>query len=144
MLKTVLALGLTAALALTAATTPAAAVDNAAGTYKMDRSHSSLVWRVSHIGLSFYTARFNTFDATLEIDPENPTGAKLAVTVDPTSLKTGYPFAAKKDFDKKLITDARFFNANEHPEIKFVSTGLEMTGDKTAKVTGDLTLLGVT
>ena len=64
--------------------------------------------------------------------------------MDPTSIRTGFPFADAKDFDKELIQSPNFFNTSEHPEIKFVSTSIERTGDKTAKVTGDLTLLGVT
>ena len=40
-----------------------------AGTYKIDRSHSSIVWRIDHLGLAKYTARFNSFEVTLDIDP---------------------------------------------------------------------------
>jgi len=122
----------------------AAELDVPAGAYKLDPTHASLTWKVSHLGLSNYTARFSKFDAELEFDPANMAGSKLKVTVDPTSLKTDYPFADTKDFDKKLSMGEKYFNAGKHPEITFVSTGVEMTGDKTAKVTGDLTLLGVT
>ncbi|MEL6311063.1 MAG: YceI family protein [Pseudomonadota bacterium] len=143
MLKTALALGLAAIAAVSTTSLPATAND-AAGTYKLDRAHASLVWKVNHLGLSFYTARFDTFDATLDINPDEPQSAKLEVTVDPTSIRTGFPFSDAKDFDKELVQSPNFFNAKEHPEIKFVSTSIERTGDKTAKVTGDLTLLGVT
>ncbi|MEL7049913.1 MAG: YceI family protein, partial [Pseudomonadota bacterium] len=57
---------------------------------------------------------------------------------------TDYPLADTKDFDRKLAEDPEYFNANAHPEITFVSTAVEMTGEKAAKVSGDLTLLGVT
>lgn len=141
MFKSALALGLAAALTLSV---HAAHANEAAGTYKMDRAHASLTWKIDHLGLSFYTARFTKFDATLDIDPDNPTDAKLNVTVDPRSIRTDYPFAERKDFDKELIESPNFFNAGEHPEITFVSTSIEQTGDDTAKVTGDVTLLGVT
>ena len=141
MLKSILKLGLAVAIALSA---HSAIAGSAAGTYKLDPTHASLTWKVNHLGLSFYTARFTRFDATLEIDPDKPTGAALAVTVDPRSLRTDYPFADKKDFDKILIESPDFFDANKHPEITFVSTRVEQVGETTAKVTGDLTLLGVT
>ncbi|MEM1306218.1 MAG: YceI family protein [Pseudomonadota bacterium] len=140
MLKSALALGFAATFALATA----AQANDAAGTYKLDRAHASLVWKVNHLGLSFYTARFDTFDATLDIDPDKPASAKLNVTIDATSIRTGFPFADRKDFDKELVQDAKFFDASNHPEITFVTTSVEPTGDKTAKVTGDLTLKGVT
>ncbi|MEL6298016.1 MAG: YceI family protein [Pseudomonadota bacterium] len=143
MLKSALAFGFLAIAAMSTATVSANA-NEAAGTYKLDRAHASLVWKIKHLGLSFYTARFDTFDATLDIDPNEPESAKLEVTVDPKSIRTGFPFADAKDFDKELIESPNFFNAGEHPEIKFASTSIERTGDTTAKLTGDLTLLGVT
>lgn len=123
---------------------PASAPVDAAGAYAMDRTHASLTWKVPHLGLSNYTARFTKFDATLTIDPAKPEGGKLSVTIDPTSIRTDYPFAERKDFDKELSEDARFFNTSKFPALTFTSTKIERTGEKTANVTGDLTLLGVT
>ncbi len=141
-LKTAFAVA--AALALTLSPAAAQSKDVTAGTYKMDPAHASLTWKINHLGLSFYTARFTKFDATLDIDPEKPETAKLSVTVDVKSIRTDYPFANRKDFDKELIEDAKFFNAGKFPTITFTSTKVEPTGESTAKVTGDLTLLGVT
>lgn len=115
-----------------------------AGTYRMDRAHSSLTWKVNHLGLSSYTARFSRFDATLEIDPAKPQAAKVVVTVDPTSVRTDYPFTESSDFDKQLGEDANFFSAGKFARITFASTKVERTGRTTARVTGDLTLLGIT
>jgi polyisoprenoid-binding protein YceI len=115
-----------------------------AGTYKMDRAHSSLSWKVNHLGLSNYTARFTRFDATLEIDPARPQSAKVVVTVDPRSIRTDYPFTESSDFDKDLGEGENFFNAKEFTRITFSSTRVERTGKTTARVTGDLTLLGIT
>lgn len=142
MIKSTLAFLIALGLATSAAR--AQSTDVTAGTYKLDRSHASLTWKVSHLGLSFYTARFTKFDATLNIDPAKPETAKLSVEVDTTSIRTDYPFASRKDFDKELIESPNFFNAKKFPKITFVSTKVERTGDKTAKITGDLTLLGVT
>ena len=113
-----------------------------AGVYKLDETHASLIWKVSHLGLSDYTARFTKFDADLTFDPENPENSSLTATVDPTSIKTDYP--GEKDFDKELVEKETWFNAGEYPEIKFVSTNVEKTGENTGIITGDLTFLGVT
>jgi polyisoprenoid-binding protein YceI len=115
-----------------------------AGTYKMDLAHSSLTWKVNHFGLSNYTARFSRFDAILDIDPARPESAKLLVTVDPTSIRTDYRSAEGRDFDKELGDGEKFFNAKKFTRIIFSSTWVERTGGTTARVTGDLTMLGVT
>ncbi|MCI5043070.1 MAG: YceI family protein [Aquisalinus sp.] len=147
MRKHLLALG-SAALLLTGAaqaqseTTPYQEMP--AGEYVLDKSHASLTWKVSHFGLSNYTARFTRFDATVDFDPANPANSTLSVTVDPTSVETDYPNAEAKDFDKELAESDRWFNAGEFPEISFVSTGIEMTGETTGIVTGDLRFMGVT
>lgn len=133
-----------AALSLGATVSLAEKLDVPAGTYKLDPTHASLTWKVDHLGLSSYTARFTKFDATLEFDPAAMDKSKLSVTVDPMSIRTDYPLAETKDFDKKLATDPEYFNAEFFSDITFTSTAIEMTGDKTAKVTGDLTLLGET
>jgi polyisoprenoid-binding protein YceI len=115
-----------------------------AGTYKVDHAHSSLTWKVNHFGLSNYTARFSRFDAILDIDPARPESAKVLVTLDPTSIRTDYPFSESRDFDKELGDGEKFFNGKKFSRIVFSSTGVERTGETTARVTGDLTMLGIT
>ncbi|MCE2926316.1 MAG: YceI family protein [Rickettsiales bacterium] len=139
LLATVLALSSTTAMAQM---TPLAEMPS--GKYTLDQSHASVTWKVSHLGLSNYTARFAKLDATLEFDAKDPTKSKLLATVDPASVRTDYPNAAEKDFDKKLAQDAEWFNAGKFPEIKFESTKVEKTGENTGKVHGNLTMLGVT
>ena len=80
----------------------------------------------------------------LDIDPAKPESAKLLVTVDPTSIRTDYPFPESSDFDKDLGEGEDFFNARKFTRIIFSSTGVERTGKTTARVTGDLTMLGIT
>jgi polyisoprenoid-binding protein YceI len=114
------------------------------GVYELDKSHASLIWKVSHLGLSNYAARFTDFDAKLTLDPKDPTKSSVAVTVNPASVKTDYPNAVEKDFDKVLAEGAEWFNTSKFPKIEFVSTALERTGEKTGRMTGNLTFLGVT
>jgi polyisoprenoid-binding protein YceI len=119
-------------------------LDVPAGTYKLDPTHASVTWRVVHLGLSNYTARFTKFDATLVIDPAKPEAAKLSAVVDPTSVRTDYPNPATINFDKEIATGDKWLNANVHKTITFTSTEVKPGPGNTAKVTGNLTLLGVT
>jgi polyisoprenoid-binding protein YceI len=112
------------------------------GAYDLDPTHASIVWRVDHLGLSMYTARFTKFDMDLNLDVEDPSKSSVTATIDPTSIRTDYP--GQKDFDGNLASQPNFFNAGDHPQISFESTGVEMTGDETATITGDLTMLGQT
>jgi len=137
------ALLIAAALALGSAPALAqAAPDVPAGTYKLDPRHASLTWKVSHMGLSNYTARFAKLDGTLVFDPKDPAKSTVTATVDPASVRTDH--AVPKDFDQELREDPRFFKVARFPEIRFVSTKVEKTGEKTGRMTGDLTFMGVT
>jgi polyisoprenoid-binding protein YceI len=139
---------LAAALLLGAATAPSAqSVPEpvgapSAGTYKLDRPHASLNFRVSHMGFSHWTARFTTFDATLTGDPANPAASSVTATIDAKSLQTNYPLN-DFNFDEQL-TGKEWLDAATYPQMTFRSTRVEVTGPKTAKVTGDFTLHGVT
>jgi polyisoprenoid-binding protein YceI len=128
-----------AAPAAAPAQTPA---DAPAGTYYMDMSHTSVNLRVSHLGLSHYTARFTKADGVLVFDPANPAAQSVTATIDAGSFQTNYPDAAKLDFDSQV--EKEFLAAASFPQITFKSTKVEPTGPNTAKVTGDLTLHGVT
>lgn len=134
-------LALAAALLLAAAPLAAAPLDIPAGKYAVDLSHASVTFKVSHFGLSNYTARFAKFDSTVELDAADPTRSKLTVDIDPKSVRTDYPFPEKTNFDAEIANDARFLNGQP---IKFVSTRLVSADGKTGKLTGDLTLRGVT
>lgn len=141
LLSTVVALGF---IAIPAHAQMTPYQDMPAGVYELDETHAQLIWQVSHLGLSNYTARFTDFDAQLTFDPKNPENSLLVATVNPTSIETDYPYPEKKDFDKKLIEGEDWFNALKFPEIKFTSTKVKKTGDNTGTITGDLTFLGVT
>jgi len=129
------------ALAFSAcATAPSLDVSEApAGQYKLDPSHTSVTWSLSHAGLSFYTARFDDVSGSLDFDPANPTASRLDVRIDPNSVSTGDP-----DWDKKLATSSNYFESDNYPEIKFVATNAKRLTDQTGEVTGLLTLKGVT
>jgi polyisoprenoid-binding protein YceI len=127
-------------------------VEATAGLYVLEKTHASVTFQVMHMGLSNYTARFAKFDSTLEIDPANPTAAKLTAIVDPTSIRTDYPGDYKsthkgtgfKSWDEDLAKSDKFFNAGKFADVKFESTSIVLTAEDRATVTGNLTMLGVT
>lgn len=135
-----LALAAPLARAETAAPPPASSADLPAGAYTIDKAHSTLIFRVSHLGFSHYTAAFARFEAALEIDPKDPAKAKLSAKIDPTSLTLPSP---PEGFVQELL-GPNWLDAAKFPEITFVSTAVELTGANTADITGDFTLHGVT
>jgi polyisoprenoid-binding protein YceI len=114
--------------------------DIPAGDYTLDKAHGSLVFRLSHLGFSHYTAAFADFDAKLHFDQNNAAASALEATIDPKSLTLPAP---PKGFHDALI-GPQWLNAATYPTITFKSTKVETTGPDTGKVTGDLTLHGVT
>lgn len=109
-----------------------------AGAWALDPEHASVTWQVRHLGLSWYTARFDDVRASLDFDPARPEAARLTAIVTAGSVSTGDP-----DFDETL-RGSGWLNAAEHPEIVFVSNRIVVTGNNTGEVHGELTLNGVT
>lgn len=120
---------------------PAQAEENSlpAGTYILDKTHASLVFNVNHLGFSNYTMSFNNFNATLDIDPKTPEKASVKASIDSPSLDLPNPPEGFTD----TILGKDWLNAAKFPAITFTSTRVEMTGSKTAKIHGDLELVGV-
>ncbi len=115
-----------------------------AGEYELDPTHASLVFKIDHIGLSHYTARFTDFSAELTLDPKDPTQSKLTASINPLSITTHYPNSEKKDFDKELATGEQWFNSGKFPKVTFTMTSLEANGENRGIMKGDMTMLGVT
>ena len=113
-----------------------------AGQYQLEREHSRVLFKVNHLGFSTYIAPFTGVEATLDFDPENPESMKVQATIQTGSVETLYPDPAF-DFNA-VITGPDLLDAAQFPAITFTSTGIALTGDNTADVTGDLTLHGVT
>jgi len=120
---------------------PAAALEVPSGQYALDTNHSTLTVRVPRFGLARYVLRFNTLGATLNFNAEEPAQSSVEATVATTSLDTAY--SGDRDFDAELQNSA-WLDAATHPVATFRSTGVETTGPSTARVTGDLTIRGVT
>ncbi len=117
-----------------------AAVTLPAGEYSLDKPHASLTFLVSHMGFSHYTARFTSFDAHMTLDPAHPEKARLEATIDPMSLALN---ANPPGFHDDLM-GKQWFDTRLTPQWTFTSTKIVKTGAKTAKLTGDFTMHGVT
>ncbi|WP_037314925.1 YceI family protein [Ruegeria halocynthiae] len=122
-----------AALALAIAATSAQAQ-----VYKTDQGHTEVRFGWSHAGVSNQNGEFTTAEGTLDLNAENVEASTLSVTIDASSVTSG--FGPLDDH----LKSADFLEVETYPEITFVSTEIERTGDTTANVTGDLTIHGVT
>ncbi|MFN3465906.1 MAG: YceI family protein [Terricaulis sp.] len=118
------------------------AVDLPAGEYRLDPRHASVLFRIQHQGLAWFTARFDTKAATLTLDPADPSQSQLSASVDADSVNTGVLNAqGERAFDQAI---GRALGARTTPTITFVSTSIERTGEHTGRITGDLTMNGQT
>ena len=145
---------LLALLALTAAATPVVAVEQDApkeapvpstapvpkGDYVIDKAHTSLLFRVSHLGFSTYTGRFTRVDAKLQFDPGNLAASRVNVNVDPRSIEADN---APSGFLQTLAGN-QWLDADRFPELKFQTQSVELTGANSFRIHGQLTLHGVT
>ena len=111
-----------------------------AGTYTLDKAHASFVLRLDHLGFSHFTARFTRFDAELKFDPANPAASSVKVSVDPRSIDSDN---APAGFMDQLRGDM-WLDVSKYPQITFRSTKVEKIGTHGLRITGELTLHGVT
>jgi polyisoprenoid-binding protein YceI len=105
--------------------------------YQLDPGHTSATWTVGHMGFSHFTGKFSNITGTLTLDEENPANSKVDVSINTADFVTGVPKLDEHMKTKDFLDTAKFPNAT------FVSDKVEVTGKDTAKVTGTLTLLGV-
>jgi polyisoprenoid-binding protein YceI len=108
-----------------------------AGEYRLDKSHTSVTVKLTHLGLSYYTMRFDKVQGDYAYDPAHPEATKVEVTIDPASVDTG-----DAGFNRQIAGEV--FEADKFPTIHFVSTGLRTTSDGRGVLAGDLTFHGVT
>lgn len=137
----VMALAVAIAPAVAEEAAPATS-DPPAGAYQLDKAHTSVVFRVSHLGFSMYTARFTRFDGVLHFDPTSPAAMTVEATIDASSLETDN-LETSYDFDA-ILTGKDWLDAGQFPMITFRSSKVDLVSPNSAKVTGDLTMHGVT
>lgn len=108
------------------------------GEYVLDKDHASIVFKVDHMGFSKFIGRFNSFDASLDFDPDNIENSSLEAIIDMGSVDVN-----NEKFERALR--GRFwFDAENYPQAFFKTRGAKSLSDKTLEFYGDLTFLGVT
>lgn len=123
----------TAVLALVSTTAFAAPL-----TYKIDANHTDVIATWSHFGFSNPIAHFGKVDGNIVYDPAKVGDSKVEVTIPLSGLNAHYDA-----FDEHLRS-ADFFDAEKFPNVTFKSTSVKAAGKDKLKVTGDLTIKGIT
>lgn len=104
----------------------------------IESPHTQLVFSINHLGFSNSFGKFTDYEGFIMFDQEAPAQSSVEI-----SIKT-----ASVDMDDEKwnehLKNADFFNVEKFPDMTFKSTAIDVTGDNTANITGDLTLLGVT
>jgi len=106
--------------------------------YQFDKGHTQIRISWNHLGLSEQSALFREYEGTVTFDQEDVSNSAVEVTIDPASVDSGVP-----DFDAHLKS-SDFFHVEEHPEVTFETTEVVQTGPNTGRMTGDLTIKGIT
>jgi len=110
----------------------------AATTWQIDTTHSGIGFSVRHLLVSKVRGRFTKWSGTLEIDDEQPQRSRVAVRIDAGSVDTNEP---QRDAH---LRSADFLDTATFPEITFVSTRVERPSAEELRITGDLTIRGIT
>jgi len=110
----------------------------AAERFVLDETHAAVLFAVNHFGYARVFGRFDKVTGEFTVDRENAANSQVEVKIEATSLNTG---VADRD---RHLRGPDFFNVGEHPAITFKSTGVQFVNGTDMKVSGDLTILGVT
>jgi polyisoprenoid-binding protein YceI len=108
------------------------------GQYELDPHHWSITFDVDHFKYSRFTMRFDRTTAQLDWSEGGLNRSSIATTIDAASVDTNVPLL------DKLVKGADMFDVARYPQIRFVSTRFERTGDARGTLIGDLTIRGTT
>jgi polyisoprenoid-binding protein YceI len=111
---------------------------HAADRYVLDNAHTQVIFKADRFGLSNTFGSFADVSGELMLDEKNPEDSSVAATIRVASLRSD------NDTREGHLKSGNWLDAEAFPEITFVSTGVEQVDETTAKVTGDLTVRGVT
>ena len=125
-------------LVLAALLSTSATLAMAAEKYVLDASHSQVVFSYNHLGFSTTYGMFSGFEGEIMFDEADPAKSSVNVSMPTKSMFTGW-----EQRDAHFMSDD-FFGATDDDMITFTSTSIEVTGDGTANITGDLTMNDVT
>jgi polyisoprenoid-binding protein YceI len=107
-------------------------------SYSIDPAHSTAGFKVRHMMVTNVRGEFSGVTGTVVFDKDNPANSKVEATIDATTVNT------RDEQRDAHLKSADFFNVEQFPKITFVSKKVEPVGGSEYRVTGDLTLHGVT
>jgi polyisoprenoid-binding protein YceI len=107
-------------------------------TFTIDAAHSNVGFKAKHLGILNVNGRFADYDATIKVDPSNLSTLETTATVRIASVDTG---VERRD---NHLKSADFFDAENHPTMTFVSTGVSNVVGNTFDLNGNLTIRGTT
>ena len=107
-------------------------------TWQLDPPHSAAQFAVRHMGISTVRGTFSKVSGTVQYDPADPTKSSVEATIDATSVDS------RVDMRDNDLRSEKFFDVAKYPTITFKSKRVESAGNGKLKVTGDLTMHGVT
>ena len=108
----------------------------AAETYKLDPAHTSVVFRVKYVGVTYVYGRFNGPTGSFVFDESSPSKSSIEMQVNAKDVDTA---VEKRD---KHLKSPDFFNAAEYPLVSFKSSSVKKLNTDTYEVSGNITLLG--
>ena len=111
-----------------------------ASNYVVDAkgAHASINFKIKHLGYSWLTGRFNSFDGQFKYDADQPLASEIQVNIDTASLDSNH---AERD---KHLRSGDFLDVETFPTASFTSTGYRVIDAEKGELSGDLTLRGVT
>ncbi|GAA6153238.1 YceI family protein [Pseudoteredinibacter isoporae] len=121
------------------AATAVASIQASAADYQVDikGAHAFINFKIKHLGYSWLTGRFNTFDGQFSWDEKTPNASKINIEIDTNSIDSNH---AERD---KHLRGEDFLNVKKFPKASFVSEKIEFSSPTEGTVTGTLTLHGV-
>ena len=109
-----------------------------AATWRIDPDHTSIQFKVRHLMVSNVKGVFHKFDGTVDLDDKDITRSRASVTIDTNSVDTG---VVKRDED---LRSGNFLDVAKFPTMTFVARKVSRNGADKIRVTGDLTIHGIT
>jgi polyisoprenoid-binding protein YceI len=125
-------------LTLLAALTLAAPAFAQVETWNIDPNHTASQFSIRHMGISTVRGSFNKTTGTVQYDPKNPAATVIDATIDASTVNT------RVEARDKDLRSPNYFDVEKFPTFTFKSRKVEPDGAGKLKVTGDLTIHGVT
>jgi len=126
------------ALLLSLALVPASRESAWAEPYVIDPARSKVTIRTGLLYFWELEAQFQAFSGSFDFEADDQTARDITLTIDTTSIR------AEGETEEAQLRSPRYLNVEKYPTMRFVGTGIEKTGERTSRLTGDFTMIGVT